>query len=194
MNTELEILKEIYLTPGSHVRLLSRKLEIGIPSVKYGIDKLIGKKLLTSATEGRNLKFYVNYRNMSLIPLLHEVENDRILKLPKQVQFAVFDFLKMLNEKPVLSLIFGSYASGEYTGESDIDILLIFAKLKDDVEPKARIVSDRHNTRLEPVYLKWDEFHRKFFDEKDNFIKQIKKNKILITGVEWWVMLENERA
>lgn len=194
MTTELKILGEAYLTPGIHVRELSRKLKIGIPSVKYGINKLMGKKLLISAKEGRNLKFYLNYKNPFLIPLLHEAEQIRLLKLPKQAQSAVFDFLKALNEKPVLSLIFGSYASGGYTKQSDIDILLVFAELKEDIEAKAGIVSGRYNLRLEPVYLKWDEFQRKFFDERDSFLKQIKKDKILVTGIEWWVMLENERA
>ena len=125
MTTELEILKEAYLTPGIHVRQLSRKLKIGMPSVKYGINKLTGKKLLITVKEGRNLKFYLNYKTPLIIPLLHEAEQARFLKLPKQAQSAVFDFLKALNEKPVISVIFGSYASGEHTKQSDIDILLV---------------------------------------------------------------------
>ena len=116
------------------------------------------------------------------------------MKLPKYVQDAVFDFLKILKDKPILTLIFGSYAVGDYTKQSDLDVLLVFHKLEEDVEKKAKIISGRYNVKLEPVYLSWQEFSKKFFDEKDKFMKQIKDNKILINGIEWWVLLENEAA
>ncbi|RLE40654.1 hypothetical protein DRZ77_01570 [Candidatus Woesearchaeota archaeon] len=194
MNTELELLKLIYLNPGIYVRSLARKLKLGMPSVKHGLNKLIKKRLVKSRREGRNLKFYINYKNKLVIPSLYNIEYSRILKLPKHVQDAVFDFLKILKNKPVLSLIFGSYAVGDYTKQSDLDILLVFNEAEEEIEEKAKIISGRCNVKLEPVYLSWREFSKKFFDRKDEFMKQIKNNKILINGIEWWVLLENEVA
>ena len=52
MNTELELLKSVYLNHGIYVRSLARKLKIGIPSVKYGLNKLIKKRLIKSEKEG----------------------------------------------------------------------------------------------------------------------------------------------
>ncbi|RLJ06601.1 MAG: hypothetical protein DRP16_04960 [Candidatus Aenigmatarchaeota archaeon] len=192
MNTELELLKLIYLNPGIYVRSLARELNLGIPSVKYGLNKLIKKRLINSEKEGRNLKFYINYKNNLIISFLYNIEYSRFLKLPKHAQDAVFDFLKILKDKPVLTLIFGSYAIGNYTKQSDLDILLIFNKMNENIEEKAKIVAGRYNIKLEPVYLSWQEFSKKFFDKKDKFMKEIKNNKILINGIEWWVMLENE--
>ncbi|RLJ05497.1 MAG: hypothetical protein DRP18_02965 [Candidatus Aenigmatarchaeota archaeon] len=192
MDTELELLKLIYLNPGIYVRSLARELNLGIPSVKYGLNKLIKKRLINSEKEGRNLKFYINYKNNLIISFLYNIEYSRFLKLPKHAQDAVFDFLKILKDKPVLTLIFGSYAIGNYTKQSDLDILLIFNKMNENIEEKAKIVAGRYNIKLEPVYLSWQEFSKKFFDKKDKFMKEIKNNKILINGIEWWVMLENE--
>ena len=138
------------------------------------------------------MKFYINYKNNLIISFLYNIEYSRFLKLPKHAQDAVFDFLKILKDKPVLTLIFGSYAIGNYTKQSDLDILLIFNKMNENIEEKAKIVAGRYNIKLEPVYLSWQEFSKKFFDKKDKFMKEIKNNKILINGIEWWVMLENE--
>lgn len=194
METELELLKLIYLNPGIYVRSLARELKIGLPSVKYGLNKLMAKKLIKSKKEGRNLKFYVNYKNSLIIPFLYNVEYSRFLKLPKYVQDAIFDFLKILKNKPILTLIFGSYAAGDYTKKSDLDILVVFNEIEKEIEKKARIAAGRYNIKIEPVYLTWEEFNKKFFDEKDKFMKQIKNNKILINGIEWWLLLENETA
>jgi predicted nucleotidyltransferase len=176
------------------VRSIARKLKLGIPSVKYGLDKLIKKKLIKSKKEGRNLKFYINYKNNLIIPSLYNIEYSRLLKLPKYVQDVVFDFLKILEDKPILTLIFGSYAIGDYTKQSDLDVLLVFNKIRGEIEKKAKIVADRYDIKLEPVYLSWEKFSAKFFNKKDKFMKQVKDNKILINGIEWWVLLENEAA
>ncbi len=194
--TELGLLRLIYLNKGIHVRALAKNLEIGIPSVKYGLNKLIAKKLVMFEREGRNLKFYINYNGCLIIPYLCSVEYSRFLGLPKNVRDAIFDFLKILKNKPFLVLIFGSHASGNYTRQSDLDVLLVFnrRKLREDFEKKAKVISERCGVRLEPVYLSLESFTKKFFDRADKFMKQVNENKILVSGMEWWVMLENEKA
>jgi len=194
METDLELLSLIYLNPGIYVRRLARELKIGIPSVKYGLNKLMTKGLIKSKKEGRNLKFYINYNNNLIIPYLYKVEYFRLFKFPKYVQDCIFDFLKILKNKPIMVLVFGSYANGKYTKKSDLDILLIFNNVQEEIEKKARVVSGRYNISIEPVYLSWLEFKTKFFNQQDKFMKQIKDNKILLNGIGWWVELENETA
>jgi len=191
----LKILTEIYLNRGIHLREISRKINLGIPAVKNQIDKLLKEALIVKKYEGRNLKFFLNTKNLFLISYLYQVEYSRLKKLPKFIKDMVFDFLKILENKPILTIIFGSYAKGNYTKTSDLDILLVFNQLnKKEIEPKARIISNRYGINLEPIYLSFKEFRKKFFDERDDFMKGLKNNKIIINGIEYWVLLENEKT
>ena len=191
----LKILTEIYLNRGIHLREISRKINLGIPAVKNQTDKLLKEALIVKKYEGRNLKFFLNTKNLFLISYLYQVEYSRLKKLPKFIKDMVFDFLKILENKPILTIIFGSYAKGNYTKTSDLDILLVFNQLnKKEIEPKARIISNRYGINLEPIYLSFKEFRKKFFDERDDFMKGLKNNKIIINGIEYWVLLENEKT
>lgn len=189
----VEVLKEIYLNPGIHLRELVRRLKLGIPSVKNHLNKLLKDRVIFQIREGRNLKFFLNFKSSKIVSYLYSVESLRLEKLPV-ARSAVSDLLSALENKPVIALIFGSYAKGDYRESSDLDILLVFNKIKKDIEEKAKIVTARYSIRVQPVYLTWEEFKRKFFDAKDVFIKEIKRSKILVSGIEYWVMLENEKA
>jgi predicted nucleotidyltransferase len=197
MNTEIGIFKQIYLKPGIHVRSLSRELKIGIPSIKYGLKKLLSKNLIKPEKEGRNLKFYINYKNNLVVPYLYNVEYSRLLELPNNVQNALFHFLDYCRHKaPVLTLIFGSYASGDYTKGSDLDVLIVYneidEKLSKWIEGIAKIFSNNHNVDFQPVYLTWEEFHRKLYNRTDDLMNRVREDKILVSGIEWWVLLEGK--
>jgi hypothetical protein len=194
MNTEMEIFKKIYLNPGIHIRALSREMKIGIPSVKYALGKLEKNRLLESRMEGRNMKFFINYRNRLAIPYLYAVEYDRLMALPKNVQQVISHFMDFFlggnAEIPIITIIFGSYAAGNYNEESDLDVLVVFndgdAKR---VENIAKIVSSSHSIDMQPVYMNYEDMHRNF---NNDFMENVRKNKIIISGLEWWIRLERK--
>jgi len=191
----IEILTEIYLNSGIHVREIARRTDLGIPSVKNQLNKLLKENLVLKKFEGRNLKFFLNMKNSYIISYLYQIEYLRLKKLPRTVKDVIFDFLSTLEKKPVMTLIFGSFAKGNYTKTSDLDTLLVLNEIDNkELESKSKLVSGRYSLNLEPIYISWKEFRGKFFDEKDSFIKEIKTNKIIISGIEHWVMLENEKA
>lgn len=190
----IKILSEIYTNEGIHIRELSRRLKLSIPAVKNHVDKLLKEGLITRKYEGRNLKLYVNRKNRNLTSYLYQVESMRLKKLPKSIADTVFDLIASLENKPIMVIIFGSYAKGTFTKSSDLDVMLIFNKSSQEIEKKARLAGGRHGISLEPVYLSWDSFRKKFFDEKDAFMKELKENKIIVTGIEYWRELENEKA
>jgi predicted nucleotidyltransferase len=194
-NTEIELLKYIMLEPGIHVRELSRKLKLGIPSIKYGLEKLKKLKIVTTTIEGRNLKYFVNYNNELTTRYIYNVENHRLQEFPTKVRTAIYDYLKILETKPLMTIIFGSYARGDKNPKSDIDILLIFTdKIDKNIEDKTDIINSRYGIIISPIYMKWSEFNNKFHNNKDLFMKQVKEHKIIFQGLEWWLMLENENA
>jgi len=191
---KIEILEKIYLNPGIHLREIARRTNLGIPAVKNHIDKFLKEKIIIKRKEGRNVKFFINFKNRKIVPYLYEVEAYRLEKLPKNVYNAVMDLLSALENKPLITIIFGSYAKGDYTKESDLDILLVFNETNKEIEEKAKLIASRYNLRINPIYLSWKEFKEKFFDAKDVFMREVRENKIIVNGIEHWVMLENEKA
>jgi len=193
-NTELRILEQVYLKPGIHKRELSKQLKLGMPSIDFGIKKI--DKLLKKQKSGNQINYFLDYSKKALTPMLNNVEFSRFNKLPAKIKLAVNDFLKELKEKPIIAVIFGSYAKGNYTKTSDIDILLVFQKLENEkqIENIAKKISMRTNTKINSVYLDYDVFKESFHNLTKDFFKNLKKEKIILTGIDWWRMLKDEEA
>lgn len=193
-NTEIRILEQVYLNPGIHKRELSKKLNLGMPSIDYGLKKISG--LIRRKKSGNQINYFLDYSKEGLTPSLHAVEYSRFGRLPAKVRLAVNDFLKELAEKPIMAVIFGSYAKGDYTKDSDVDILLVFQKIEDSrkIEYSAKKISMNTNTQINPVYLTYQEFRESFHNSTKEFFKRIKKDKIILTGIEWWRQLVHEEA
>lgn len=192
--TKTRILEQIYLHPGIHQRELSRRLKLGMPSIDCGLKKI--NKLIKQKKTGNQINYFLDYSKEELTPSLSVVEHSRFERLPAKVRLSVSDFLKELDEKPILAVIFGSYASGTDTKNSDIDILLIFQKVEDSkkIENAAKKISMKTNTQLNPVYLSYPEFRESFHDPTKEFFKKLKKDKLILIGMEWWRQLTDEEA
>ena len=192
--TEIKILEQIYLSPGIHKRELSKQLKLGMPSIDYGLKKII--KLIKLKKSGNQINYFLDYSKDELIPSLNIVEHSRFQRLPAKVKLSINDFLKDLEVKPIIAFIFGSYANGNYTKSSDIDILLVFQKIDDSmrIENTAKKISMKTNTQINPVYLSYQEFKESFHNSTKEFFKKLKKDKIILIGIEWWRQLIYEEA
>ena len=192
--TSLKIMELIYVNPGIHKRELSKQLKLGMPSIDYGLKKIT--KLTISKKSGNQINYFLNYSNKAITPALYNVEFMRMEKLPAKIRITLMDFIKELKEKPLIVILFGSYAKGNYTKTSDIDILLVFQKIIDvkKIEFVAKKISMRTNTNLNAVYLDYSNFRESFHNPTKRFFKNLKENKILLTGIEWWRQLKNEEA
>ena len=193
-NTEIRILEQIYLNLGIHKRELSKRLKLGMPSIDYALPKI--ENLLKKQKAGNQIKYFLDYSKDELSPALSIVEYVRLERLPTKVRLAVRDFLKELKNKPILALLFGSYAADSYTKESDIDILLVFQKIDDakQIENSAKKISMKTNTQLNPVYLDYNSFRESFHNPTKEFFKKLKKDKLILVSVEWWRQLHDEEA
>jgi len=192
--TEIRILEQIYLNPGIHKRELSKQLKLGMPSIDYGLKKI--SKLIKQKKSGNQINYFLDYSKEMLSSALGAVEHSRFERLPTKVRLSVRDFLKDLKEKPQIVVIFGSYASGTYTKNSDIDILLVFQKIEDSkkIENTAKKISMKTNTQLNPIYLDYHSFKESFHNPTKEFFKKLKKDKIILIGIEWWRQLTDEEA
>ncbi|MBN1157221.1 nucleotidyltransferase domain-containing protein [Candidatus Woesearchaeota archaeon] len=182
------------MRPGIHKRELSKQLKLGMPSIDYGIKKI--EKLIKVKRSGNQLNFFLDYSKEALTPALCEVDFSRFEKIPKKIKLAINDFLFELKEKPLIAVLFGSYAKNSYSKESDIDIFIVFNKAYDlkEIEGVAKRISMRTNAKLNPVYLDYETFRESFHNNAKEFFKNLKKDKIILAGIEWWRLLEHEEA
>src|SRR3989344_9585377 len=160
--TEIRILEKIYLNPGVHKRQLSKQLQLGMPSIDYGLKKI--NKLIKQKKAGNQINYFLDYSKEMLSSALGAVEHSRFERLPAKVRLSVTDFLKELKDKPVIVMVFGSYANGTYTKRSDIDILLVFQKIEDykQIENTAKKISMKTDTQINPIYLHYKDFKESF--------------------------------
>ncbi|HLD79140.1 MAG TPA: nucleotidyltransferase domain-containing protein [Candidatus Nanoarchaeia archaeon] len=192
--TEIRILEQIYLNPGIHKRELSKQLKLGMPSIDYGLQKI--SKLIKQKKAGNQINYFLDYSKEELTPSLNIVEHSRFERLPAKVRLSVTHFLKELEDKPLIAIIFGSYANDTYTKNSDIDILLVFQKIDDSkkIESTAKRISMNTNTQLNPVYLDYQDFKESFHNPTKEFFKKLKKDKQILIGMEWCRQLIDEEA
>lgn len=193
-NTELRILEQIYLKPGIHMRALSKQLKLSMPSIGYAIRKI--NIILKKEKSGNQIKLYIDYSKDTITPSLYSIEYSRFKRLPTKTKLAIRDFLKELKEKPILTIIFGSYAKGNYTMDSDIDILLVFQNIKDikAIENTAKKIGMRTNTKIAPIYLGYETFKESFHNSSKKFFRDLRKDKIILAGIEWWRLMEDEET
>ena len=190
-NTETKIIREIYLNKSIHKRQLSRNLRLSMPSIEYALKKL--PKFIKKEKIGNQLHYSLEYSNPELSAVLGVVESGRLANLPPKIRLAVADLLAELDPKPLLALIFGSYSRGDFTNSSDLDILLIFQSITNP-EQICHNISMRTNLQISPIYLDYEQFRKSFADSTKDFFKEIKRDKLLLVGIEWWRQLESKTA
>jgi predicted nucleotidyltransferase len=186
METKLKIIAELEKRHnGIHLRGLSRLVKTGLPNAKRFIDILEKEKVIRKQKEANLLKIYLR-ESQTTIAYLKQTNNEKFILLPVKTQNAITEFLNELETKPLIVLIFGSYAKGDYNKESDIDVLLVFQKLENarEIENTAKRISMRTGTKLNPVYLEYKNFEKNFLDKNHDFSKEIRQDVVIIFGVE----------
>ena len=175
---------------GIHLRELSRLLNTGLPNVKRYATNLEKEKVVKTQRDANLVKLKLN-KSPKTIAYLKQVNTEKFLALPRLIQTAVADFLDGLDEKPIITLIFGSYAKGNYTKDSDIDILLVFQKVENTkrIENTAKRISMRTNTRINPVYIGYKNFETNFLNKEHDFSKEIRHQIIILSGTETYYPL-----
>lgn len=175
---------------GLHLRALSRMLKTGLPNVTRYANILEKEQVVKKQKDANLVKLRLK-EGQKTVAYLKQVNTERFLTLPGKVQLTVSDFLKEVETKPVIALIFGSYAKGTHTRNSDIDLLLVFQNVVDGhmIDNTAKRISMRTGTKLSSVYLDYEHFESGFLDKNHDFSKEIRHNAIVVSGVELYNML-----
>jgi predicted nucleotidyltransferase len=104
--------------------------------------------------------------------------------MDKIIDIAVTKYLNLIKEKfPDIesAYLFGSYAKGKSTDDSDIDIALIFTNLDDssrfDVQVQLMLLAAKIDSRIEPHPISHDDFN-----SGNPFVVEIKKTGIKLAA------------
>ncbi len=128
-----------------------------------------------------------NEKTFALIQLSEIEKKNEFYSSNKELKLILEDFVKSLGStiNPISIVLFGSYAKGTATKESDIDILLI-GKIKIGIDKITRGIYARYGKEVTVVVMTANDFKK----QKDKtLIKEITNSHYIIYGSEKFVSL-----
>jgi len=166
---KLEIVGEL-LKGRIHLRELSRKLKINPMTTSRKMKDLANENIVDFNQEGKNKTYFLK-KNSEAKSYVFMFENFRLNKLIKEFS-SIRDIVEHIQNDSRISLavLFGSYAKGNYKKNSDIDIFVETKnkKIKQDLE----LLNSKLSIKIG------------IFNNENLLIKEIKKNHVIIKGVE----------
>lgn len=155
-----------------HIKELSRRLNISPATSKRFCNLFNENRILLSEKKGNSIFFKLDNSN-NYVRLLKKTY--AITKIKEKWKEVSIEGLKSV-------VIYGSYASGEYHNNSDIDILLLTRKKNIDdsfvLKFQDKIKKEVNITKI--TYMEWQKLKQK----KDPFIKEVIENHFVIQGGE----------
>ena len=153
-----------------HTRALAKKLKTNHMTVARKLRKLVSKNVLDFREEGKN-KVYFLKKTVEAKSYIFRAElyklNKTLIRYPELR--GIIDSIQE-NTKIKLAVLFGSYARGITTKNSDIDIF---------VEAKDRKIKEELEFLNSRVSLKIGKY-----DRTNPVIKEIERDHVIIKGVE----------
>lgn len=191
---EKNVYRALYLNKtGMHIREICRFAGLTLPAVSKHIKRGEKNKTIICKKRGQLKICKLNFKSQKLVPLLQNIELMRFQKLSHNVQNSFNSFIADLKEKPLIALIFGSYAKNSYSKKSDLDTLLVFQRVDDkltkSVEISANKIKGRTMVNIQPISLDYNEFEKKILNEENEFMKDIRKNALILHGLDIYLKL-----
>ncbi|MEA2003962.1 MAG: nucleotidyltransferase domain-containing protein [archaeon] len=123
---------------------ISKKTGIPQQTASRGLNELAKNNLINYRTEGRNKQFYLDLKKQSSKNILNIIENHKALKfLIENKEASVIINEITLRCKSLI--LFGSYAKGTQSKDSDLDIVVIGSKKDiDDIKRRQAIEINEH--------------------------------------------------
>lgn|SRR3989338_9636625 len=189
---KMEILKYVYENPPAYLRKIATELSIHPYIVKRYIDALTSKKIFDQQRAGKTILLTINPLLDSIGQLLYIIEcykqktEDKTLKMiikTLQQQFGK-------NNRIISCIIFGSYARGAATKESDADVLFIIES-KDIglvIMKKMSQLGALMNLKFSPIIMTVSEFKTTIETKEPATVTLLKPSqRIIVFGIEYFV-------
>lgn len=160
-----------------HVTELSRKISISKSSVSYYCENYYKEKILKQTKIGNTLNYYLANDNVFVKSFKKSYFLGIILN---SKEYSIF--LKNNKSNLVSLILYGGYSSGNYSENSDIDLLIIYNSDKIDYSSILKLESI-YKKEINITKLSLNQWVKKL-NQKDNFINSILKNNVCLWGAE----------
>lgn len=176
----LSLLLETPRKPVSRKELFEHT-KLGNAPLSHGLNRLARAGLIIKVKKGKKESYYVNVDDeySKLIKELWEKEKIKLRSLDYEIKIIISEFLRSIIESSDLNqaILFGSWAKGTASANSDIDLALIF---KGDVKELevAKITKSLENKFGKEIQAHC--FTEKGFEKKNALINEIKKDGIVL--------------
>lgn len=161
-----------------HLREIVRKSNVGQGTVQRTLAKLSEAGIIEREQRGRQT-FYSANRECSIFADLHRLVI-KTIGVAKQLA----EKLKTLEDKISIAFIYGSFARGDETGKSDIDLLVI-GKIK--LSDVVKVMSGLQPTlarEINPTVFEPEEYRQKLNQGHHFLTSLLKEPRIFLIGDE----------
>lgn len=180
---------------GKHtINEIAKKLQEYYSFVHRVVNKLVKDGVLRKEAVGRAYLCSLQWSNEKVIPLLQLAEIEKrseFYNKNKEIKLLLEDFIAAATAKDAIFsiILFGSYAKGTPTKESDIDILLL-AKGKIEITKITKEIYAKYGREINAIIMTPKEFEQ----QKDKaLIKEIREHHYVLYGVDDFMKLTREK-
>lgn len=167
---------------------IARTLNEHYSLVHRTVNKLAKEGVIAKNKVGKSYVCSVNAENEKTFALmqLSEIEKrEEMYNANKELRIILDDFIESLRKDVEAVILFGSYAKGQETRESDIDILLI-TKKKLDIDKITRNIYAKYGKEISPITLSPADFEK----QRDKaIIKEVMNYHYVLRGTECFVRM-----
>ncbi|MBI4146581.1 nucleotidyltransferase domain-containing protein [Candidatus Woesearchaeota archaeon] len=188
----MEILKYVYETPLAHLRKIAAELNIHPYIVKRHIDTLTSKKIFDQQKAGKTILLTINTLFDSIEQLLYIIESYKQKTENKTLKITIKDLQQQFGKNSQIAscIIFGSYARGAATKESDVDVLFVVENknIETDLIGKISQLGTLMNLKFSPIIMTKREFKTTIETKEPTTVTLLKPSqRILVFGIEYFV-------
>ena len=191
------------LDEGLTILDISKKLKIGYRPAYNHITEMEKEEIIKVEKVGNAKKCSLNLENAKTRHLLEEIDLERKeelyqknLKLKQIVEGLISKLTEMFISEIQSIILFGSYAKGTATKQSDIDLLFIISDIKDknlreSIERESASYQYSYNLKVSPLIINIEEFKKMLKDKELNVGKETKEYGISLYGHEifWRIII-----
>jgi len=145
------------------------------PKIYDAIKELEKDKIVRSEKIGNSNIISIHLNSESILELSYLDEQESLSKKIPNIE-KILDFKEFLDD---IVLVTGSYANNKQTSKSDIDLVII---TKEDPFKKQKLIDNLTSLflpKFHPIVISYKDFIEMLLDTKENYGKEIFKNRLL---------------